>query len=420
MSKLAYPLLAVLLLAVGFGLGRSFGGGPSSTRLPVRPATQEEMKLWTEQKGELRAILMERDLMARAARLSARLRELGPEAVPAVATLLQAGAFGLGSTEAALLTRFWAMHDPEGASDWALAHSAPLGVRAIVSETAIEVYATQDPEAVRPMLETFVSQVSDSIAESAQAAFVRGWFQSGQPGLEQEIQKLGPGAPQSRLLSILVQEMIHRDGVDSVIAWVEAFPEDDPRFAREAYRAVAPELAKADLQKALAWCERHCEKGHGEHVRALIARAWAREDGPAAMAWVEQAPAGDERDRAVWATFTHWRETDPVSLLAWIDTLDPDTIEPWLYPAVDRIAMWKSWDYPLVAYRWAAKIPEPTRRERAMITIAHRHREVDPQGADAWLESSPLSEEAREKARVLPEGFKGRGKRPVPEAYRLD
>jgi hypothetical protein len=273
---------------------------------------------------------------------------------------------------------------------------------------------------VRPLLETFVSQVSDPIAESAQAAFVRGWFQSGRPGLEEEIHKLGSGAPQGRLLTMLVQEKIHRDGVDSVIEWIEAFPEDDPRFAREAYRAVAPELAKADLQKALAWCERHCEKGHGEHVRALIARAWAREDGPAAMEWVKGAPAGDERDRAVWATFTHWRETDPVGLLAWLDTLDPDTIEPWFYPAVDRVAMWKSWDHPLLAYRWAAKVPDPARRERALISIAHRHREVDPAGADAWLATSPLSEEAREKARVLPEGFKGRGKRPVPEAYRLD
>lgn len=410
MSKIAVSVMGVVLLAVGLGLGYKAGLDSAGPLPPPRPRTPEQVARAVELKGELRGILLERNVIARAALLSNRLNELGPDAVPAVVTLLEAGAPGIGSPEAALLVRFWAQHDPQAAAEWALTHSAPLSVRPIVAETAIEAWATADPQAARKMMEEYVSQVAGVISETGESAYIRGWYISGQPGWLEFIHEHPQDWPQQRHLETVILEMIQREGFQATVDWLEAFPDDDERFKRTVFRAAARDLAKADLEATLAWCERHCDKPYGEHTRALIARQWASEDGPAAMAWISKAPAGDERDRAVWATFADWRRTDPEGLMAYVDAMGPEGVEPWFYPAVDRVAMWKSWEDPLDAYRWAALIPDEQRRERAMITISWRYREVDEAGADAWIAQSPLSDEAREKARNPPPGFKGRPK----------
>ncbi len=414
MSKPVLSVVAVVLLVSSFALGWWVGSERVAPKPPPRPRTPEQVAQWIETRGEIRGILIEHNVLARALALSKLLAGAGPEQVPAVVTLLQTGAFGLGSVEAGLLTRFWAMHDPEAAADYALKHSAPLGVRPIVAETAIETWATQDPQAAREFVDSYLVNVAGAVGETAMSAFVRGWYQSGEPGLEQFVKDLGQGAPQRRHLAAYVDEMIYREGVDAVVQWLDEFPDDDERFKRTAYRAGAPVLMKADREFAKAWCEKHCDRGYAEHARALMAREWAREDGPAALEWVSQAPAGDERDRAVWSTISDWRITDPNGAIAWVKGMDPDDVKPWLYPAVDRFANWLSWEQPLLAYRWAEHIQDPARREQVMITITHRYREVDEAGADAWLAQSPLSEEAREKASTLPPNYKGRGAGGLP------
>ena len=51
------------------------------------------------------------------------------------------------------------------------------------------------------------------------------------------------------------------------------------------------------------------------------------------------------------------------------------------------------------AVAWAERIDDPDRQQSAYVAIARRWREQDPPAAEAWLEASPLSEEAREAAR---------------------
>ena len=48
-----------------------------------------------------------------------------------------------------------------------------------------------------------------------------------------------------------------------------------------------------------------------------------------------------------------------------------------------------------------------------MVTISWRHRQIDETAAEAWLVQSPLSEEARDKARNPPDDFKRKNKRPA-------
>ncbi len=414
MSKTALTAIGLILLLLGFGLGYSLGLEADSPKAPPAPRTREEVARAVETMGDLRGILAERNVMKRAERLAARLGEMGSDDVLAVSKLLRAGAVGLGSAEASLLTRFWGMYDPKAAAEWSATRSVPIGVRPIVTESAIEAWAASDPVAGREFMDKFVARMTGPVADSAHAAYVRGWFASGVPGLEEFIYSLGDDIPGLQDLTTLIQERLHRDGFEATVTWLDEFPGDPPRFKRSVFRQAAPELFKYDRAGALTWCEKNCDGPFGEHARAIIARQWALEDGQSAMMWVASAPPSEERDRAVWAVYQEWRVSDSDELDVWLDAMGPDGIPPWFHPAVDRVAMAKAWDYPLEAYRWAAKIPQDDRRELALISITHRYREVDPAGAEAWLAQSPLSEEAREKARTFPEGWRGRGKRPYP------
>lgn len=414
MSKTALTAIGLVLLILGFGLGYSLALEAGSAKPPPRPRTPEEVARAVETMGELRGILLERNVMARAERLAHRLGEMGSDDVLAVSKLLNAGAVGLGSAEAALLARFWGMYDAKAAAEWATMRAAPIGVRPIVGEATIEAWAASDPVAARAFMEKVAARMSGPAAEAVQYAFVRGWFASGEPGLEEYIYSQGDDVPALQNLTTLIQERLHRDGLEATIAWLDAFPDDNPRFKRSAFRQAAPELFKYDRAAALAWCEQNCDGPFGEHTRAIIGRQWALEDGLSAMMWVRSSPPGAERERAVWSVYQDWRRSDEAELDAWVDAMGPEGVEPWFYPAVDRIAMDKSWDHPLEAYQWAALIPADDRRELALITITRRYREVDEAGAEAWLAQSSLSEEAKENARTLPPGWKGRGKRPYP------
>ncbi len=60
----------------------------------------------------------------------------------------------------------------------------------------------------------------------------------------------------------------------------------------------------------MAFCDAHCEGPYGLHVRQKIALRWASRDGPGAMEWVSNAPAGQERDWAVRSAMSGWWSAD--------------------------------------------------------------------------------------------------------------
>ncbi len=66
-----------------------------------------------------------------------------------------------------------------------------------------------------------------------------------------------------------------------------------------------------------------------------------------------------------------------------------------------------SWRHPLTAIEWISYLADEDQRELARITAARRWLLKDPGAAETWLASSPLSEEAREKAHFVPHNMPG-------------
>jgi hypothetical protein len=381
--------LAAGALALGCDTGTS--SDPAEGAAITAPGSDEP-------RPPIEEVLREPDPFARAARLATLLPALGPEAVPEARIALKAGSH-LGSVEQELLVRYWATHDPESATQWATV-SSPLGYRLALTVVAVELWARADPERALKQVQALGPGRGPNL-EAAEIALVRGWFDSGDPGLWRYIRDLGLTNERQRALGIFARKMIQRDGPDAIVRWTEAIPDVDQRFKLAAFRQLASELTQWDPAAGVAWCDAHCEGPFGDNVREMVATRWAARDGLPAMRWLSTAPEGKSRDEAVRAAFRSWQRKDPEGLFQWMTERGIEASEEaWFRPVVGLYAMAISWEDPLGALEWAERIEDEEKRKRAVVTILRRWRDRDEAAAEAWLERSSLSEEAREEVRA--------------------
>jgi hypothetical protein len=353
-----------------------------------------------EAAGAIIDALSELDSFKRIQKLSHLLPILGPAAVPQISDALGDSSVDIGAAEIALLTRAWAMHEPAKAMTYASTQS-PFGLRLAATMPAAEEMAKRDPEAAVQRIGALMLTPATDV-RVLQVALVRGWFDSGKPGLIEWIRDLGVGFPRQRALAAFARRKIRRDGAERVMRWAESLPDEPEKFKLNAFRQVAAELTHWDRAAGAAFCKAHCEGPFGSQMLMMVGVRWAAYDGPAAIQWLSRAPAGRVRDEAIRDTYRRWIKRDPDVAYAWAASIGRKNVEPWFGAVAEFYAMRISWQDPTEAMEWVAIIEDDQRRETSYITIARRWREKDESAAEAWVVQSPLSEEARDKARQPP------------------
>jgi hypothetical protein len=403
--------LAGLFVACGEDRGRSdsqeAAAGSAQPTSPEPPRKSPRVSVDASLDPILEA-LREPDPFARVQRLSALLPTLDGAVASLLPSLLRNPRLDLGAVESALLLRFWSRHDAEAAAHWALSKS-PTSHRPAAIEVALKQWAAESPQGAVEDLAGF-SIVPGPFVRDAQIALVRGWSESGKPGLVDYIQGIGPGYARQRAVAIYAMSLVRRDGSAAAMAWAESIPDDDPVFKKDALRQTGSSVAIMDPLAAAAWCDRLCDDPLATNLRAMVAQRWAEQDGPPAMDWVSRAPAGQERDWAVRSAFWGWWHRDPEGFERWMEAFaGDDGVPTWLEYAVEPYAAQLAKEQPEEGLRWAGRIGHDKTRERSLTNVARFWRRNDPAAADAWLEQSPLSEEARERVRNPKPG----GRQPV-------
>jgi hypothetical protein len=429
MSKnaLATVILCAGFLLVGFAVGRFLSPTPAPIAanpdegLPPfvvpklspyeAPAPRTQLERPREPRGpegaasspetanSVMGILADPDPIQRAIRLGTYLENLGPEGLDEVRGALKDLSVDHDGVSITLLLAFWSNLDPSGAS-WYAMRTVPQGFSATAARTAVTAFARRDPKKALDQVaaNTLVPRGSPAVMEQA---LVRGWFESGQPGLVEYIAALGQAEGMQRALNELVRCALRRDGPEGIVRWIEDLPDEYRAFKLAAFRQAALALTTVDPTVGVAFCEAHCDGPYGEGLRALVARRYGAWDGPAAMAWVATAEPGAERDRAVIAAFEGWfASEDRPGLVKWYQAKGPEKAEPWLQPTFDLFATVQAAMAPEEALAWAQAVQDPQRREGAILNVLRTWRHVDPQAADAWIDQSPLDEDMRERARM--------------------
>lgn len=348
--------------------------------------------------GAILDALREPDPFKRAQRLSHLLPIVGPAGVPEIAEALRNPSVDIGGAEIALLTRGWALHDPDAAVNWA-SGSAPFGLRLAALLPAAELWAKNDPQKALGRLAPLMI-IPGVNTRALQIAFVRGWFDSGEPGLAEYIRDLGVGFERQRALAAFARRLIQREGVEVAMRWAESLSDDESgKFKLNAFRQFGSELTQADPEAGAAWCEAHCDGPYGSEVRMMVGMRWAAQDGPAAMAWLSGAPEGRERDSALRDAYRRWLQVDRAEAHAWVESIGRENAEPWFGAIAEMYAQWVSKEDPREAMEWVDIVSDPKRQEQAYVRVARAWRETDEAAAEAWLAQSPLSEGARARVR---------------------
>ena len=400
-------LCAATAAAVGaFALTACDVEPPADTAItpPAETAAVPPAETATEViREKLDEIVRDPDVYARTRRLATLVPTLGPEAVPAVVEILDDPTFVLRDIEIGLLVRYWAAHQPEEATHWA-ANVSSLTYREGAVFAALSAWAAVDPRAAvntslpwtmeEPMYQRIVP-----------IAVVRGWHAGGDTaGLEEWMRSLDPSTFRQVAITTYVRILVEQQGMEAAMRWAESRPEDaqGESYKLDAFRRTVHVLASIDIPTVARWCDIHCYGPYGKNMRSIIARKWVwHGDGAESMAWLKDTRPGIERNHAVRHAYALWTREDPDAALAWFADQAAAGDTEWLqtvYPVVARLLAPKD---PAEAMKWAARIPNEAESEMFMIGVARVWRGVDEAAAEAWLEQSPLSEEAREKARTL-------------------
>jgi hypothetical protein len=106
------------------------------------------------------------------------------------------------------------------------------------------------------------------------------------------------------------------------------------------------------------------------------------------------------KKHSLWVAYSVWAFDKQDEAVAWMDRMvSQEEPEPWLRYLYGEYARQLAVGDPEKAIRWSEKIEDDADRERTMVRIVRYWMTQDPEAAEAWLASSPLSEREREKAR---------------------
>jgi hypothetical protein len=343
------------------------------------------------------------DAIPRSNALSSLLATLGDTEIAEVRELIKDRYTFLRPVDVLLLLDFWARYEPELATRWAVAR-ADTGYRGAAVTVAAGAWARKDPLAVEAKYGTGNEDVA--------RALIAGWFDSGVPGLGAYVRQLGASREGQRSISLFLRSTIQRNGPEEAMEWARTAAGPKPeRLAIN--RQLGSELAMVAPDQAVRWCEEVCDGPYGDSVRTAIVRRWAVSDPKAAMLWVQEATSVAPRTQkqGARAAFRVWVTEDRNTALEWVRSIPESEYQTaWMEPIFAMYTAVVSWKDPHEALRIAKWIPNDEERELAYVTIVRRWRDLDEDAAEAWLEKSPLSEEARAESRVYPAGYRGKQK----------
>lgn len=352
------------------------------------------------------------DPRARTAAMAAFATTFGPEDADVVRELATSRFRRQRAIDDLILLSAWGELDLDAAMNLTLAARSPAA-QAYRQDGAFE-WAVEDPM-------TAFAQIGIQ-DRFLRPMLVRGWYESGEPGLSEFVLSTGSSQAGQHLVARYAAELRFDKGAAGVAAWLDSVRtmSDVPQIMIvHAHRKGIAEMAVADPDAAIAYCDLHCDEPYGDNARERLADfLGVLGEGEQAVRWLESAEDADQEQRsyALRAAFRQWALSDQPAALAWAeDALPKYRDREWFLDTGRLVLGILTRKAPERAVRWTEVIPEGKERVDSLIAIGRRWRELDEDAAEAWLETSPLDEEARQTART-PVVYKNSRRKPAQSA----
>ena len=388
MKKLTIAFLVLLSAGLGFGAGYRVGleraPAPATAARPERPARPAG-----EASNRVTAALSQPASIARAAEFIELLQQLGPESIGEVHSAMESLPVDVGELPSALFATWWVQYQPDQAFAWVRARRR---FSKLSHSMAIREWARSDPSAAAQAV-TDLPGIELRLAVFRNLAF--GWAESGAPGLDDFLLGITHIGEQQMTVEAYLRWKVANEGVESAIDWAEAVSADAGEIKSTAVQRAAMEVARVDPLRAAAFAEKHADEEYGWLVYRFVGKAWAADDGPAAMAWLATLPAGRERDKGVDVSYRAWLRSDREGALAWAASAARDA---WFEPALVYYAAAAAQDDVAAGLAIAANIRETNSRESAMGSLLRGWLARDRLAAQAWIDRNELSQGILDRA----------------------
>jgi hypothetical protein len=342
----------------------------------------------------------EPDRLARTENLISLLRAVPADQTDVFKEALSRMNFPNRELDRVLITTAWAKRDPVAATKWARSHERSEIVRSAMYGDAIYYWALKDPESFLADMEMAL-WIMPGFDASALRGFVRGWFDSGQPGLEGFIRDMASQSQdQQRAIDTLAKVRTERHGAAATIKWAEEL-RGSARFKSDLYPRVAAKVVVVDPELVVEWCDRVCDSEAGDKMPHMMAAAWARESGEGAMDFIAAQPNKIPVRTGARAAYRKFLIADSDRALAWMDkTTEEQRSGPVLQgPVAMYINKRSAQNEPLIAIEWLDYLQNEEERDGGRTMIARRWLLSDAVAAEAWMAESSMSEEAKVEAR---------------------
>jgi len=178
--------------------------------------------------------------------------------------------------------------------------------------------------------------------------------------------------------------------LDPASAFAAAMAESDPGRRAQALQRLAASIDPASIPQLLALADRMpAGQLRSEFIQHLLNSA-GRQPGNAPMgpmlAWAQQLPAGEHKQRALGAILGQWARSDAAGALAYAQGLPPGGATGTLLSGLAQ--GWAQSD-PAAAAAWASSLPFSQARDSALQNIVSRWAQSDPAAAAAFAEGLP-------------------------------
>jgi hypothetical protein len=337
------------------------------------------------------------DSLERTAAMAQFMTSLGPEDSDAVGELATRLFRRHRSIDDLILMNAWSRLDAERA--WAIAMVSQSTIAEASRADGVLEWASRDPMKTIDSVDVEEAAVRRSL--------VRGWYESGVPGLPDYVINAGASRAGQNLIASYALELSSDLGAQGVAEWIDSVrgrTDLEPIMITHAHRKGISAMAVADVEAAIAYCDLHCDEPYADSARARLAdRLGMLGQAERAIAWVEGSRDANQEDRgrAGRMAFRAWLRADHDAALGWADeALGKYKDESWFSPLARLALGFHTRREPEAALVWVEILPEGQEQEDALIKIARRWRKLDENAAEAWIETSPLDDEARAKART--------------------
>ena len=314
--------------------------------------------------ADFRAALAETDVLRRVQRMSGLLLASDDAELPAALEAVEERRVWLSEQELRIFMHAWARFDAEGAFEHALGWPDPHFRKA--SAAAIYAWGLRDPEAAR----RGVAPIDrDRGRERLDRTLFEAWLRTGDKrGATDFVASLPEGRDRQKHTAALVHAHL-AEGREALQHWAESVPDDaQGRYKLSVFRQAANTLAQDDPASAATWIAKHLDAPYSKGTARIVAGAWAREDAPAALGWIDSLAPGRERDTALARAFGLWLMHDPRDAEAWLEEQVQRAAEGW-DAALAAMARAKADESLPAAITWAQRIRDPILRERELAAL---------------------------------------------------